>query len=108
MVGIDQFLIDHPLLIKYFKNGTKLPDAPSDEKEKVMMAAEMMIDYFDNVFHQQQTLPSDEAYQGFVKYMQDTYSNSPALKLYLQKNEWYPQAFLQMITQNVNRPDQHA
>ncbi|MFA6425533.1 MAG: hypothetical protein WCW64_05030 [Phycisphaerae bacterium] len=98
MVDIDKFFIEKPKMIKYFREGVEYVHEEDITKEEVMMAAEMVTDYFDNVFHQKKTLPSKEAYYGFEKYMQDTYANSPALRNYIQEQErWYPPEFLQML-----------
>jgi hypothetical protein len=100
MVDIDRFFFDHTDMIDYFRNSAALP-VEDKKKKEVMIAAEMVADYFDNVFHQKKTLPSKEAYYGFAKYMQETYANSPALRMYLQEHgRWYPPAFLEMLTGN--------
>jgi uncharacterized membrane protein YozB (DUF420 family) len=102
MVEIDRFFFENTKMIKYFREGVELSATDDNEtKKQVMMVAEMLADYFDNVFHQKKTLPSKKTYYGFEAYMQETYSNSPALKEYLkERKRWYPEAFIEMLTKN--------
>src|SRR5438128_1020733 len=51
MINIDRFFIDNPKLKPYFYPGTNIESEEPAEKEKLLSVAEMMMDYFDNVYH---------------------------------------------------------
>ncbi|RPJ73772.1 MAG: hypothetical protein EHM20_11690 [Alphaproteobacteria bacterium] len=107
MIEIDRHFFDHPEMIKYFRDKAELSSAQNDkEKMQVKMTAEMLADYFDNVFHQKGTLPTTDAYMAFQNYMQETYANSPALNEYLNKKEgWHSKDFIQMLTNSKTKKD---
>ena len=57
----------------------------------------MVADFFDSVYHQQDSMPP-LTYLGFQEFMRAVYSHSTDLQDYLQSREqWYPSAFLKSL-----------
>ena len=101
MIGIDKFFIENPKLrfIVYGANADEEPEPPAPDWDaeidgkSVYAVAEMVVDYFDNVYHQRKVMPA-ETFDPFSRFMKDAYARSPVLKKFLKKNcEWYPEKF---------------
>ena len=97
MIRIDRFFIDNPGLKPYFY-GSKEPGTKNPvELDKLTSISEMMVDYFDSVYHQQDCMPKD-TFPQFLRYMQDLSTKSPMLEAFLKKREdWYPKGFRENI-----------
>jgi hypothetical protein len=96
MITIDKFFIENPGLKPYFYPDTKIAAEENVNPEKLASIAEMMIDFFDNVYHQKKTMPGD-TFPGFDEYMKSVYRYSGVLRDYLRNSErvkWYPDDFL--------------
>ena len=93
MMRIDRFFIDNPSLKSYFY-GSKVPSTTNpSELDKLASISEMMIDYFDSVYHQQDCMPKD-TFPQFLKFMQDVCRTSPLLKAFIRDRQyWYPRDF---------------
>lgn len=99
MIQIDKFFIENPKLKPYFYPDTNIDIEESVEKEKLHSISEMMMDYFDNVYHQKACMPPN-TFCGFRVYMQKIFRNSQALHDYLAisgREKWYPKDFLECI-----------
>lgn len=96
MIDIDRFFINNIEIVKYFRNNIDV--VGSDEnRQKLLLIAEMLIDHFDNVYHQRGTLPHG-TYDGFVAYMQETYKNSPIVRHFIsQRKSWYNPDFIALF-----------
>jgi hypothetical protein len=95
MIQIDRFFIDNPKLKPYFYPNTSIT-LENVEKEKLLSVSEMMMDYFDNVYHQRACMPS-HTFDGFREYMQSVFRSSEILRDYLAlsgREQWYPEDFL--------------
>ena len=97
MITIDRFFIENPSLKPYFY-GSETPTTKNPiELEKVASIAEMMIDYFDSVYHQQDCMPED-TFPQFLRFMKDTCTASPVLKQFIHcRRDWYPEKFWQHL-----------
>jgi hypothetical protein len=96
MIGIDRFFIDHPELKGYFYPDAEVRKEVTVERDKLFSAAEMLIDYFDNVYHQKGSMPPG-TFEGFLAYMCSIYQHSGVLRQYLDlsgRKSWYPKEFL--------------
>ncbi|HEV2706633.1 MAG TPA: hypothetical protein VGV59_11955 [Pyrinomonadaceae bacterium] len=102
MISIDKFFIENPKMRSLIYGAPRDGEPPSGDVvawdaevdgKSVYAVAEMVIDYFDNVYHQQKVMPS-ETFEPFSKFMRYTYSRSPILQEFLKNNcEWYPEDF---------------
>jgi hypothetical protein len=93
MISIDRFFIDNPSLKPYFY-GSKSPITKNPlELDKLDSISEMMVDYFDSVYHQKDCMPKG-TFPQFLAYMQDLSNRSPHLRTFLDKRKtWYPSDF---------------
>jgi hypothetical protein len=98
MIQIDRFFIENPTIKPYFYPSANI--VPEDvEREKLLSVSEMMIDYFDSVYHQRVCMPP-RTFDGFKEYMQSIFRNSEILQEYLKisgREKWYPKDFLACI-----------
>lgn len=96
MINIDRFFIENTDYAEYFYRNV---DVDEDHKDwqKLLLVAEMLVDHFDNVYHQSKTLPSG-TYNGFKAYMQDICRNSPILRYFIGLNkQWYNPDFIALF-----------
>lgn len=101
MISIDKFFIENPKF-REIVYGPPPGEEPRFGKQSlysevdgmsVASVAEMVIDYFDNVYHQRKVMPS-ETFEPFSKFMRHAYSESPVLQRFLEDNwRWYPPKF---------------
>jgi hypothetical protein len=93
MIRIDKFFIDNPSFKPYFY-GSKEPTTKNPlELDKLASISEMMVDYFDSVYHQKDCMP-EGTFPEFLTYMQDLSKKSPLLKAFLENRKtWYPSTF---------------
>jgi hypothetical protein len=100
MIEIDRFFITHPDLKSYFYNGKKLTAADEIESARVTSTAEMLLDFFDNVYHQKALL-SEEKFRAYLIYMRTLCGRSEALQNQLDRNSnWYPPKFVHDLQQS--------
>ena len=93
MIAIDRFFIDNPTLKPYIYGSESPATKNPIEVDKLDSVAEMMIDYFDSVYHQQECMP-ENTFPQFLRFMKDTCTTSPLLKQFLRcRRDWYPQKF---------------
>jgi hypothetical protein len=103
MVSIDRFFIDKPELKPYFYNNKEVDAKDPIEKDRLESVAEMMMDFFEAVYHQKGSLPV-ATFNAYKRYMRRIYEHSPVLKDFLGKNEWgqlYPEQFIRAVTGGV-------
>lgn len=103
MIDIDQFFINDITLWKYFRENCEPSTADEDgpNGDKLKLVAELLLDHFDNVFHQRDLLPK-ETYDGFVSFMREIYSSSPVFREFINKRKaenqpWYNSQFLRIF-----------
>ena len=95
MIDIDRFFVENPNLKQYFYDGKELDTTEQVNREKLFSIAEMLVDYFDNVYYQQDCLPAN-TFDAFIAFMRDIYRNSPVLREFLSSREhWYPKKFVE-------------
>jgi hypothetical protein len=99
MIEIDKFFIDNPTLKPYFYPDTDIKADETVEKEKLLSIAEMMMDYFDNVYHQRGCMPR-HTFSGFREFMRNVFTNSQIIREYLAmsgREQWSPEDFIDCI-----------
>lgn len=97
MINIDNFFIENPDLKPYFYEGQIMEEREGLNYTKLLSVAEMLIDYFDNVYHQKDCMPR-RTFEGFSEFMKDMYRSSPVLQEFLsQRKHWYPQKFIEYL-----------
>lgn len=81
--SVYKMLVDAPELRKYFYDEIAVPDE-STARGRVMAAAELFLDYFENIWlsKKEKTLDGD-TWIVWRDYMQYLYSKSPALKEFM-------------------------
>jgi len=79
MIGIDRFFVDNPQLRPYFYGGKTLDGVTPLEREKLYATAEMLTDFFYDVFHQKDLMPT-QTFEPYSRWMRRVYANSPLLK----------------------------
>ena|SRR2546423_3462572 len=100
MINIDRFFIRRPTLKPYFYDRKEVETNNPAELNELFSIAEMLIDYFDSVYHQQDCMPED-TFPQFSAFMRDLCSNSPLLKDFLnERKEWYPEDFLKHLRED--------
>jgi hypothetical protein len=94
MIGIDKLFLQPDILkLKPFFYEGKSPETPNDW-QLGLAVAEVLCDFFDNVFHQQAFMPKGTP-EAFKKYIQLIWNQSPVFKKYIEKyGHMYPDAFL--------------
>ena len=104
MMEIDRFFIEHPELKPYF-----YPDARGKKIEvnsdQLHSTVEMLVDYFDNVYHQQNSMPP-HTFWGFSQFMRRVYQHSDVMQIFVrEREEWYPADFVKHLRQ---KPDNNV
>ncbi len=91
-----KLFVDNPQLRPYFYSNKPLPDCSEPDahslahehrcnRDQVLAAAEMLIDYFEHILHSESFIESD-LFTSWVSYFQELYSKSDALKAYVEEN----------------------
>src|SRR5258707_6860625 len=97
MMRIDRFFIDNPTLKSYFYGSAEPSTTNLAELDRLASISEMMVDYFDSVYHQQDCMPKD-TFPQFLTFMKDLCTTSPTLKAFLaERPNWYPEDFRQSL-----------
>ncbi|HVT17441.1 MAG TPA: hypothetical protein VHQ90_14830 [Thermoanaerobaculia bacterium] len=98
MISIDRFFIDNPDLKSFFYSDSGLTsEGRSIDEPKLASVAEMLVDYFDSVYHQKDCMPT-HTFDGFLNYMKGTYRTSLATRKFLASREdWYPADFVKAL-----------
>lgn len=100
MLDIDHLFIDRPELRPYFY-GNKSVEGNDIDKERITSVAETIMDSFDSIYHQRETMPP-QTYLAWLGYMRDIYGSSPALRDLLSRHrDWYGPD----LVQSVESPD---
>lgn len=100
MISIDRFFIEHRELKPYFYPATTGGCHIYVNPDELASAAEMMLDYFDCVYHQRATMP-ENTFRGFSKFMRSVYEHSAPLKELVNnggRENWYPRDFIRHLT----------
>ncbi len=93
---IHQFFLANPGISPYFY-GKKSIAPSSEDYVKVMLAAEMLGDFFEHIYLQKANLPR-KIWPGWRNYMNYLYEHSPALQLHFSENrKWYGQKFIGIL-----------
>ena len=97
MIDVDRFFAENPNLKPYFYGGKQVDTKEQVNRERLFSIAEMLADYFDNVYHQEACMPP-QTFAGFSKFMRDTYQNSPVLREFLsERKDWYSKKFIEHL-----------
>ncbi len=103
MIEIDRFFYAHPELKPYFYYGKEVGELDEKEMNRLNSVAEMMIDFFDMAYHQQECMPV-ETIEGFENYMKGVYKKSPVMAKFIGKNAaFYPDQFIRDLTGEQHR-----
>jgi hypothetical protein len=108
MMDLHSLLIAQPDLIPYI-HGDKTEIANertnATEKTRLDVAAEMVLDIFDNIYCQKDFIPHD-SYVGFDEYMRTIFQKSLVLQGFLEVNDkWYSAPFIKHIRKEIVAPD---
>jgi hypothetical protein len=98
MIEIDRFFVDNPQLRPYFYGGKTLDGVALLEREKLNAVAEMVVDFFYDVFHQRD-LMSQQTFQPYSSWMRRLYKNSPLLREFIPTGT-YDDAFVKHLQGN--------
>ena len=94
MLNIDRFFIENPELKPYFYSNRSITTEDKIKRDKLFSIAEMLIDFFDNVYYQQNLMETDK-FEAFWKYLTTICENSPVLRDHvIDRAEWYPGEFV--------------
>lgn len=100
MLEIDRFFIANPKLKPYFYDGKDLGGADESERARAASVAEMLLDFFDNVYHQRELI-SEERYRAYYTYMTTLCGRSKVLQAQLDDSrDWYPPKFVCELRQS--------
>lgn len=95
ILDIDKHFVENTDAKPYFYYGRKVDN--ESLREKLLSTAEMLLDCFDNVYHQKECMPP-HTFDAFSAYMREIYQNSPVLQELLSKRErWYPKEFIEHL-----------
>ena len=95
MHDIHKLFLQKPELRRYLYD--LKPPSVEDYSDEALIMAEMVADFFQQVFLELDHLPSVTA-EGWRCYMRDILKNSPALRNFvLAKEEWYPSNFVEQL-----------
>ena len=97
MISLDRFFMENPALKRYVYGPAPEDNVITPTKEvdgkNLFSVAEMVVDYFDNVFHQRKCMPRG-TFLPFCKFMRRTCRESELIKEFLkQRGDWYPLDF---------------
>ena len=93
IIEIDRYFVENRDVKPYFYYGKKVNGEQPHIREKLLSIAEMLIDCFDNIYHQKDCMPPS-TFDPFSAFMREIYQNSPILQELLSKREyWYPKKF---------------
>ena len=92
----DKVILEHPSLYGYFYQGRDIaPDDP--EYARVMAATQLLANYFDGYFQQEDMYRQMWPDIKWKDYIQDHVANSPVLRRYVVENStWFAPEFVQM------------
>jgi hypothetical protein len=95
MINIDKFFVDNPGLRPFFYGGKTLEGVDDEKREKLYATAEMLTDFFYDVFHQKDLMPQPtfESYSSWIKLV---YSKSPVLREFVPTGT-YDEAFVRHL-----------
>ena len=103
MIDIDEFFFNHRELKPFFYPDAtgelkKIVDQEGDEtkisRDQLTSAVEMMVDFFDSVYHQKRVMPR-KTFDGFAEFMREVYEHSTVMQDFITKRKnWYPSDFL--------------
>ncbi len=82
MIEIDRFFVDHPELRPYFYRGKSIAGIAPLDQEKLDATAEMLTDFFYDVFHQKDLMPR-QTFEPYNRWMKMVYAKSPALQAFI-------------------------
>ncbi len=95
ILTIDRYFIENVDIKPYFYHGKKVSCEPL--KERLLSTAEMLLDCFDNVYHQKECMPP-HTFDAFSTFMREIHQNSPILQEVLsQREHWYPEGFIKHL-----------
>jgi hypothetical protein len=94
IVEIDRYFIENRDIKPYFYYNKEADSGQPHLREKLLSIAEMLIDCFDNIYHQKDCMPPS-TFDPFSAFMKEIYQDSPILRELLSKREyWYPKRFV--------------
>ncbi|OHE85680.1 MAG: hypothetical protein A2579_03975 [Lysobacterales bacterium RIFOXYD1_FULL_69_11] len=94
MHDIHRMFIEHPELRTYFYENTALPSNDPELVVRIHAAAELLADFFQQVFLELDLLPKNAAL-GWRLYMTDVLDRSQVLQSYVNRHRsWYPSNFV--------------
>lgn len=95
---VDMLFTRHPDLRRFFYEKGVVADVPSEKKHVVDAIFQMILDCFDNVYHQRELMPED-TFTSWSEFMREMHSESECLKEFLSNNiRWYPVSFVSHIS----------
>ena len=93
MLRLDRFFLDHVELREHFYDGKTLPEEPRIQLQGKIVA-EMICDFFDNLFLQRLIIAPQE-FKEWEQYMTLLVINSPILEKSMRSHKkWYSSEFL--------------
>ena len=95
MIMIDRFFAENPQLRPYFYGGKTLDGVTPLEQERLNAVAEMVVDFFYDVFHQRD-LMSKQTFQPYSSWMKKLYMNSPIIREFIPTGT-YDDAFVKHL-----------
>jgi hypothetical protein len=95
MIGIDKFFAENPRLRPYFYGGKTLAGVTPLEREELNAVAEMVVDFFYDVFYQRD-LMSQQTFQPYSSWMRKLYMNSPLIREFIPTGT-YDDAFVKHL-----------
>jgi hypothetical protein len=99
---VDKLFIDRPKLRPFFYEGTELAKANDEMRPELDAIAQMILDCFDNVYHQREFMPPD-TFKAWSTFLKDMYRKSPYLIDFLDRNwPWYPATLVEHLKEPPN------
>jgi hypothetical protein len=90
-----RMLVELPNLRPYFYENKAVPeDEPA--KSQVFAAAELMLDYFENIFLSKEAVDPD-TWEVWKRYMRQLCTTSPALRAFAEGSQAYEPRFVQIL-----------
>lgn len=100
---IDKLFIDRPHLRKYFYEAEIVSDSKTDEYAQVAATAEYILDHLAGVISQRTADGKPLTSTIWREYMKDSFINSPALCMILEKHRrWYPKELYDIKEEALN------